>query len=107
MHFCNKCGSVMVSKTDKGKVILVCRKCGSKTLEYKPLEIEEQVEKKPSDDVIFLEKNEESLPKTKAVCPKCNHKEAVWWLQQTRSIDEAPTLFLRCTKCKHTWREYG
>ena len=107
MDFCDKCGSVMVSKTEKTKVILVCRKCGTKTYDYKPLEIEEQVEKKPSDEIIFLEKDDDSLPKTKSVCPKCKHKEAGWWLQQTRSIDEARTLFLRCTSCKHTWREYG
>ena len=107
MNFCEKCGSVMVAKEENKKTILVCRKCGFSVKDYKPLEIEEVVQKKPSDDVIIIEKNEEALPKTKAVCPKCNNKEAVWWLIQTRSADEAPTLFLRCTKCKHSWREYG
>ena len=56
-------------------------------------------------------KGKTSIPKGKlvkeAACPKCGNKEAVWWIQQTRSSDEAPTLFLRCTKCKHAWREYG
>ncbi|MFH1978677.1 MAG: transcription factor S [Candidatus Aenigmatarchaeota archaeon] len=107
MDFCKKCDSVMVSKTEKNKVVLVCRKCGQKRLDYKPLEISEKVEKRPQDDVIIIEKNEELLPRTKVVCPKCGNKEAVWWLQQTRSIDEAPTLFLRCTTCKNSWREYG
>jgi DNA-directed RNA polymerase subunit M len=54
-----------------------------------------------------IEKNEDALPKTKATCSKCSHNEAVWWVQQTRSADEAPTVFYRCTKCKHSWREYG
>jgi len=107
MNFCDKCGTVMVSKEEKGKMFLVCRKCGQKTKDYKPLEITERVDKKPLDDVIIIEKNEEALPKTKTLCPKCGNSEAVWWLQQTRSADEAPTLFLRCTKCKHSWREYG
>lgn len=107
MNFCNKCGTVMISKEEKGKTFLVCRKCGHKMKDYKPLEIAETVSKKPLDDVIIIEKNEEALPKTKTICPKCGNKEAVWWLQQTRSADEAPTLFLRCTSCKYSWREYG
>lgn len=107
MDFCSKCGTVMVSKEEKNKIFLVCKKCGHKKKEYKPLEITETVTKKPLDDVIIIEKKEETLPKTKAVCPKCGHVEAVWWLQQTRSADEAPTLFLRCTKCSYSWREYG
>jgi DNA-directed RNA polymerase subunit M len=107
MNFCDKCGTVMVSKEEKGKMLLICRKCGRKVKDYKPLEIAEKITKKPLDDVIIIEKNEETLPKTKTVCPKCGNKEAVWWLQQTRSADEAPTLFLRCTSCKYSWREYG
>jgi DNA-directed RNA polymerase subunit M len=31
----------------------------------------------------------------------------VWWMLQTRSADEATTQFFRCTKCKHTWRNYS
>ena len=107
MNFCEKCGSVLVPKKEKGRTVLVCKKCGFRLEDYKPLEISEDVDKNPLDDVIIIEKKEEALPKTKTVCPKCGNKEAVWWIQQTRSTDEAPTLFLRCTKCKHSWREYG
>jgi DNA-directed RNA polymerase subunit M len=107
MDFCKKCGSVLVAKKQGSKTILSCRKCGFKIEDYKPLEIAEDVEKNPLEDVVIIEKNEECLPRTKVVCPKCGNKEAVWWIQQTRSSDEAPTLFLRCTKCKHAWREYG
>ena len=108
MDFCKKCGSIMIAKEDKKKTFLVCRNCGFKQMHYKPLEIEEKVKKKPLESaVVIVEKNEESLPTTKAECPKCSHREAVWWLQQTRSADEAPTTFFRCTKCRHAWREYG
>lgn len=107
MEFCEKCGTILVAKERKNKVVLICKKCGYKTKNYKPLEVSEDIEKKPLDDVVIIEKKEESLPKTKVICPKCGHKEAMWWLQQTRSIDEAPTLFLRCLKCKHSWREYS
>ncbi|MBU0953684.1 MAG: transcription factor S [Nanoarchaeota archaeon] len=108
MEFCDKCGTVLVSKEEKGKTALICRKCNRKLKEYKPLEIAENMKKRPIEsDVIIIEKNAETLPKTKTDCPKCENNEAVWWIQQTRSADEAPTLFLRCTKCRHSWREYG
>ncbi|HLD57278.1 MAG TPA: transcription factor S [archaeon] len=107
MEFCDNCGLILVVKKDGKKSSLVCRKCGYKSKDYKPLEIREKVEKAPLDEIIVIEKSEEALPKTKTNCPKCGNKEAFWWMQQTRSADEAPTLFLRCVKCKHSWREYG
>ena len=107
MEFCPRCELTLIVKEEGGKRVLSCRKCGYKTGKYKPLQISEKVEKNPMDSVVVIEKNEEALPKTRATCPTCSNKEAVWWVQQTRSADEAPTLFFRCTKCKHSWREYG
>jgi DNA-directed RNA polymerase subunit M len=106
MHFCPTCGLVCVSKKDKNKTILVCRKCGYKIKDYKPIEIKEEVKKDPLDDIVIIEEKKEALPKIRLICPKCSNKEAVWWMQQTRSTDEPPTLFFRCTKCRHSWREY-
>ncbi len=107
MDFCKKCGTVLVAKKEGEKTVLFCRKCGTVLEDYKPMEIEEDVKKNPLEDIVVIEKNEEYLPKTKTTCPKCGNKEAIWWIQQTRSADEAPTLFLRCTQCKYSWREYG
>jgi len=106
MHFCPTCGLVCVSKKEKNKTILVCRKCGYKIKDYKPIEIKEEVKKDPLDDIVIIEEKKEALPKIRLICPKCANKEAVWWMQQTRSSDEPPTLFFRCTKCRHSWREY-
>lgn len=105
VEFCPKCGLVCVSKREKNKTVLVCRKCGYKIKEYKPLEISEKVESNPNSDVILMNEKKETLPKIKTICPKCSNREAVWWMQQTRDQDEPPTLFFRCTKCKHSWRE--
>ena len=46
-----------------------------------------------------------TLPKVKAECPKCNNREAFYWLVQTRGGDESSTQFFRCTNCGATWRE--
>lgn len=48
-----------------------------------------------------------TLPTIKTECPKCKNNEAMWWLLQTRSGDEPPTQFYRCTKCGYTWRSYS
>jgi DNA-directed RNA polymerase subunit M len=106
MEFCPKCGSVLVSKKEKEKTFLACRRCGYKLTHYKPLEVSESVEPTPLDSVVIVKENKEILPKAKEICPKCGNQEALWWMQQTRSSDEAPTLFFKCTKCRYSWREY-
>ena len=40
-------------------------------------------------------------------CPKCGHTSAYFWEVQTRASDEPETKFLRCEKCRHTWRDYS
>lgn len=106
MHFCKKCGSLLIPKKDGKNIILTCRRCKYKIKGREKIEIKEEIQKKPLDDVVVIDKQKDTLPKIKTVCPKCGNKEALWWLHQTRSIDEPPTTFFRCTKCKHSWREY-
>lgn len=43
---------------------------------------------------------------THVICPKCGNDTAYTWIVQTRSGDEGPTVFYRCTKCGYTWRVY-
>jgi len=95
----------------KGKIVskmLKCRKCGSSTkitsASASSLKIKESVKGKRG--VILLEKDEVPLPMIDKICPKCANTKAYYWLQQTRSADEPPTQFFRCTKCNHVWREY-
>ena len=45
------------------------------------------------------------MPVTSANCPKCGHKEAYFWTSQTRSGDEASTLFMNCLVCGKKWKQ--
>ena len=109
MEFCS-CGGLLVPTTKGNKKVLVCRRCGkAKTKPVKPKDFKISLpSKKTADEIIVVDKKDkfEALPKTSAQCPKCEHNEAFWWMEQTRSSDEAPTRFYKCAKCGHTWREY-
>lgn len=113
MEFCDKCGGVVMPRKAGAKVVMACRSCGKEktTTLRKDFKLSTDVVKPeagPEAGIVVVEKKTafEALPKTKAICPKCEHKEAFWWMQQTRSGDEPPTRFMKCTKCNHVWREY-
>jgi DNA-directed RNA polymerase subunit M len=103
MEFCPKCGAMLLPNENK----LKC-KCGfEKDLsddETNQYSISEKISS--NDNVVMRGEEINTLPTTNEICPKCGHNKAFWWLKQTRSGDEAETRFLRCTDCKHTWREY-
>ena len=105
MKFCPKC-EVKLKKSTSG---LQCSKCG-----YTEGEKVKQRKKIVDDSESIKEFNvfegnegEESHPTIKIECEKCGNDEAVWWMLQTRSADEPTTQFYRCSKCRHTWRNYA
>lgn len=101
MEFCPKCGSVLVEKRKN----FGCMNCSYVAKGKVKIESSEQM-KELKKTAVLQEKDSNTMPVTSAVCPKCGNKEAFFWTSQTRSGDEAETRFFRCTKCKHTWREY-
>jgi DNA-directed RNA polymerase subunit M len=97
----------MAPKEEKGKKYLACS-CGynNKKAPAQAKEIMKEVIKKPQkDDLAVVSEDDTHLPLTDEVCPKCKHGKAFWWSKQTRASDEPETRFLRCEKCKHTWRD--
>lgn len=106
IKFCPKCGAIMIPKKDGDKVIFECS-CGQTVKGESSSLKEDRVVKKEEAEVKVVDKEIETLPTTKEECPKCGNKEAYYWLVQTRAGDEAETKFLKCTKCKHTWRDYS
>jgi transcription factor S len=108
MKFCKKCKSLMLPKKDaKTGAYLACTSCGYTD---KKAEVEEKLSTKIThkDNIVIIDENveESTLPTTQAECPECGNKDAYYWIQQTRASDEPETKFLKCTKCKHIWRDY-
>ena len=97
MEFCPKCGSVIIIKN--------CARCDYKSEHVIKLESSQKMDTK-KEVVVVNEGDNEVHPIVVMQCPKCTHKEAYFWTKQTRAGDEAETRFYKCTKCKHTWREY-
>ena len=103
--FCPKCGSILLPKKEGSKKVFVCSQHGAvDNVEQKKMT---DVMAKGKPDVEVVEKEIETLPKTDAECEKCGHKTAYFWTLQTRAGDEPETKFLKCEKCKHTWRDYN
>lgn len=105
MMFCPKCGSLLIPKKEGKNNVLSCS-CGYKDKSKEKLSLKEEVKQKIKD-VEVASDSEESLPVTDAECKKCKNTQAYFWLVQTRAGDEPETKFLKCTKCKHTWRDYS
>jgi DNA-directed RNA polymerase subunit M len=102
MQFCPKCGSILIQKKKR----FACPKCGYVSREKVKLTSSEKVENGNKIDVLH-EKDSNVWPVVSATCPECGHDQAFFWSAQMRAADEAETRFFRCTKCKHTWREYS
>lgn len=105
MMFCPKCGALLKTREDKGKKVQFCS-CGYTSALDKDTNIKEKIDN-TQEEIEVVEENMDAYPQVDATCEKCQNKKAYYWLQQTRSGDEPETKFYRCTKCKHTWRDYS
>ena len=99
--FCPKCSSLLMQKKKR----FVCVKCGYVSKDKIKLTSSEKIEGIQKIGVLKAEQSN-VWPVTDETCPKCGNNEAYYFSVQTRASDEAETRFFRCTKCKHTWREY-
>lgn len=113
MDFCPNCGTRLVQKPsgegNKGSLKLACTKCGyKKPGKQKPTVAPKSIKRsfKPLITVIGKEHQIRIFPTTKKACSNCGNNLVYYWQVQTRGGDEGSTLFFRCTKCDHTFREY-
>ena len=107
MMFCPKCGAILMPKKEGNKAVTKCS-CGYSSNDVGSTTFKEENKKVDSKvEVVDSEHDLNALPKMKAECPKCGNTEAGFWEVQTRAADEPATKFLKCTKCKHIWRDYN
>lgn len=108
MDFCPKCGSIMVPTKRERKLVLLCSSCQETLDMQEDGKIKEVVDKKEKEiELIDSSKEDDTLPLTDAECPKCKNEKAHYWTVQTRAGDEPETKFLKCSDCKHVWRDYS
>jgi len=110
VEYCPNCGSILVPTNTGNKVVLKCPRCsyikevGEE--ERRKYIVKESIKHDPKERTVVMENEIKTLPKVKALCPKCGNNEAYYWEIQTRSADEPATRFFKCVKCGYTWREY-
>jgi len=102
MHFCPKCGAILVQKKTK----FCCPKCSYCTTEKIRIVSSEKIGKGTKIGVLHP-KETDVWPTVAETCPKCGNGKAYTFSAQTRAGDEAETRFFRCTKCGYTWRDYS
>ena len=111
--FCPKCGTKMVLRqvrvNKEKKVVLVCPNCGYTIEKQREKHVISAREERTTAIQVLDSKVAalKTMPTVEIECPKCGNNKAYWWLVQTRSGDEPPTIFYRCTKCGYTWRQYS
>jgi transcription factor S len=101
MEFCEKCGGMILVNEKKA----YCASCNFRPKKTPKIEASEKIIIHDSVAVI----NEDlsaTQPIVQILCQKCKNKDAYFWTSQTRASDESETKFYKCTKCKHTWRDY-
>ena len=101
MEFCPKCGAILFQEKKGSK----CPRCSYSSKEKIKIVTSEKIEEK-KETIISKETDSEVRPIVQENCEKCKNKQAYFWTVQTRAGDEAETKFFKCTKCRHTWREY-
>lgn len=112
MQFCPECNNMLYPREDTVNKLLIftCRNCDYKETAKSSCvyvnkimhEVDELTHINP--DVV----SDPTLPRSKDhMCPKCSHREAVFFQGQTRRAEEEMRLYYVCTGCRHRWTEWG
>jgi DNA-directed RNA polymerase subunit M len=105
--FCPKCGALLVPKKQKSKRVMACPACKYVDKKAEGMSMVDTMDEKNDVEIVDEQQDMETLPEIKEKCPKCGNEKARYWVVQTRASDEAPTKFIKCEKCAHTWRDYS
>ena len=99
---------MMPSKSDDGTVQLICKKCDVSVQADKDIVLKSKIKQNDRLETVVIGDQESDVGTETMYCPNCKEERTIaQWQVQTRSADEAPTTFYKCTVCQETWRDYG
>ena len=114
IKFCPKCERMLKKKKVGEEYFMVCVDCGYKEPYVPKRRTLSEVDKKRIEkkELLYTTRVKDGTEVENTLtddvqCPECGHNEAEYFQLQTRSADEPPTTFYKCTKCGHKWRSYG
>lgn len=108
--FCAVCEAVLQLKLDDSggpsRMVLTCRTCEYKCAVKRDYSHAQPLgQRSRVDDVLGGDDAWQNVDQTVQKCPKCENERAYFMQMQLRSADEPMTIFYKCTKCGHRWRD--
>ncbi len=103
MKFCPLCFKLLLIESSTTGNRLICKLCRYYYPLVRPQKMVIQYAKDHKLEVVEQHQMTKDMPITQALCPTCGHNKAYYEQRQTRSADEASTLFFTCVKCGHKW----
>uniref|UniRef100_A0A7S3GG99 DNA-directed RNA polymerase III subunit RPC10 n=1 Tax=Palpitomonas bilix TaxID=652834 RepID=A0A7S3GG99_9EUKA len=105
LQFCPLCANILLVEHHNDELRLFCQTCPFVYKMQSSHKSRVVLQKKEVDDVFGGEEAWENADTARTTCPNCGHAEAYFMQIQTRSADEPSTIFYRCCKCHHEWKE--
>jgi DNA-directed RNA polymerase III subunit RPC11 len=88
------------------RMVLWCRVCQFKCPVLRAFSVAQPLgQRSRVDDVMGGDDAWQNVDQTEQKCPKCEHDRAYFTQMQLRSADEPMSIFYKCVKCAHRWRE--
>lgn len=105
MKFCPLCYNLLMVEQARTNIRLICSGCQYYYPLDRPIRSKVQVNTHKNLEIVEQNQDKKEMQITTQQCAKCDSNRAYVEQRQTRSADEASTLFFTCVSCGHKWAE--